>query len=301
MKMINQYFQQRNLNPLANSLEKPLKEILELNVKTLQSFTYLTPVELFKAKKPEEVIEKNVAIFLANGHNLLDWMHHCFAITEKNWLDINDSVSRTTRDAFNQSRTIAGNFAIDAKEMKSSSAIKSSSAKKKSKSIVKAVKASAIKAVPSISASKATPKKSSKIISKTASKSLVKSASSSAPKSVSKIATKSAPKTTSKVIAKSASKAAAPKSVSKSAPNSLKKAAPKISTSKIASNSTSQQKSGSSISRPVNSNSFSPVKDKVNVSSHNSGMGSSVGNKPSVPSSNSSSAIKPTFLNKDRI
>jgi len=61
-KMQNQYFQNKNLNPLLNSLEKPVKELMELNVKMFQGLSYLTPAELLKAKKPEEFMEKNVEI-----------------------------------------------------------------------------------------------------------------------------------------------------------------------------------------------------------------------------------------------
>ncbi len=39
--MSSQYFQHKDLNPMVNSMERPLKELMDLNVKTVQGLLLL--------------------------------------------------------------------------------------------------------------------------------------------------------------------------------------------------------------------------------------------------------------------
>lgn len=105
----NQYFQAKDLNPLMGSLEKPFKELMELNVKTLQGMSYLTPMELMKVKKPEEILEKNVDVIIENGHKTLDYMQNMFSLLEKNWLQLSDSIGKNTKEMMDKTEHIARN------------------------------------------------------------------------------------------------------------------------------------------------------------------------------------------------
>jgi hypothetical protein len=123
--MSNHYFQQKDSNPFMSSMERPVKELMELQVKTAQGFHYFTPVELLKARKPEEVIEKNVELFIDNSHKALDYMHSMFHIMEKHWLSMSDNMSKNSNDVLNQTQKAARSTmsaAMDGKMSTSSNA-----------------------------------------------------------------------------------------------------------------------------------------------------------------------------------
>lgn len=56
--MKEQFLQPKDLNTLLRSVEKPIQDLLDLNLKTFKSVSYVTPIELFNVLKPEEVLEK---------------------------------------------------------------------------------------------------------------------------------------------------------------------------------------------------------------------------------------------------
>jgi hypothetical protein len=68
---------------MAKKLQEPLQAIVELNVKTLQGFSYIKPEELAGIKKPEELLEKQINLAVENGHKTLDYMQKSFQIIEK--------------------------------------------------------------------------------------------------------------------------------------------------------------------------------------------------------------------------
>lgn len=189
--MSHNYFQQRDLNPLMNSLERPVKELMELNVKTLQSFSYLTPVELLKVRKPEEVMEKNIEVLIGNSHKALDYMQNMFDIMEKHWLGISDSVIKNTKEMVSQGQKNTQAVATKAKTaVKRAASTTSSLLKEKSKKNVKQAQSSARKVAVKSTAVKAKPKAKPKarIVAKSTASPMsshVKSAS-SAPKDSSK-------------------------------------------------------------------------------------------------------------------
>ncbi|KTD06917.1 hypothetical protein [Legionella jamestowniensis] len=88
-----------NWKDAFNQLQKPFREMIELNVKTLQKIAYLKPDELSHIKKPGDILEKNVDIFIQNGHRALDYMQQAFGIFEKHLLtaarDINGKHERS--------------------------------------------------------------------------------------------------------------------------------------------------------------------------------------------------------------
>jgi hypothetical protein len=96
--VLHNYFQPKNMNPFSESLEKPVKELMDLNVKALQNLTYLTPTELFKMRRPEEVLEKNMQMFIDNSNAALDYMHNMFNIMERHWLKNADGMLKNTEE-----------------------------------------------------------------------------------------------------------------------------------------------------------------------------------------------------------
>lgn len=78
--MMNQeYF--KKLSDMAKRAQEPLQQIAELNVKTLQSFSYIKPDELANVK-PEDMLEKQIGLAVANGHKALDYLQKSFQILE---------------------------------------------------------------------------------------------------------------------------------------------------------------------------------------------------------------------------
>ncbi|MFA5960210.1 MAG: phasin family protein [Tatlockia sp.] len=81
---------------VAKKIQAPIQAITELNVKTLQSYTYLKPDELAKVKKPEELIEKHINMAVENGHKTLDYWQKSFDILEKAMLSFVQEVKNST-------------------------------------------------------------------------------------------------------------------------------------------------------------------------------------------------------------
>ena len=79
--MHSQSFQQKFSNPV----EKQMKNLLELQIKTIQGFKYINPSEWMSLKKPEEFFEKHMDMFIQNSHKTLDFMEDVFSIMECNW------------------------------------------------------------------------------------------------------------------------------------------------------------------------------------------------------------------------
>jgi hypothetical protein len=104
--MSTNYFQQKNVNPIFNSFEKPIKELLELQVRTAQDYSYMTPVELLSVRKPEEIIEKNMTMFINNSHKTLDYIHNMFNIMEKHWLNTAQHITINTKNTLTDAMDI---------------------------------------------------------------------------------------------------------------------------------------------------------------------------------------------------
>jgi hypothetical protein len=68
---------------VAKKMQEPIQAIAELNMKTLQNMNYLKPDELLHAKKPEELLEKQIKLAVDNGHRAIDYMQKSFQIIEK--------------------------------------------------------------------------------------------------------------------------------------------------------------------------------------------------------------------------
>ncbi len=128
--MPNQYTQYQNMN----ALEKPFRQLIDLNVKTIQNLTYIKPNELLNPNKPEQLIEKNMEVMIENGHKALDYMQDMFDIMEKHWFSMSRQVMRQSQETMNQTQRTAQNNMNDLRRASvpksSHSATKHSSASK---------------------------------------------------------------------------------------------------------------------------------------------------------------------------
>jgi len=79
--MNQEYF--TKISDMAKKAQEPFQALAELNVKTLQSFTYLKPDEFANIKKPEQLWEKQIELAISNGHKALDYIQKSFQIIEK--------------------------------------------------------------------------------------------------------------------------------------------------------------------------------------------------------------------------
>lgn len=79
--MQNEYFEK--MSEMIKKAQEPFQAIAELNVKTLQNFTFIKPEEFARIHKPEEIVEKQLELAVSNGHKALDYMEKSFQIIEK--------------------------------------------------------------------------------------------------------------------------------------------------------------------------------------------------------------------------
>ena len=85
-KMNQDYF--AKFSDMAKKAQEPLQAIAELNVKTFQGLSSIKPDELTNIKKPEDLLERQVEMAIANGHKALDYMQKSFQIFEKAMLSL---------------------------------------------------------------------------------------------------------------------------------------------------------------------------------------------------------------------
>ncbi len=84
--MNQEYFEK--MSDMLKKAQEPFQAIAELNVKTLQSYSYIKPEEFSKITKPGDLLEKQLELAIANGHKALDYMQKSFQIIEKAMLSV---------------------------------------------------------------------------------------------------------------------------------------------------------------------------------------------------------------------
>lgn len=166
--MKEQYFQRFQSLPLSRSMEKPFKEMVDLNIKTMQRFSYLTPVEFLNVQKPEHFMERNVDMLFQNGHEALDYMQNMFQIMESHFFKASDTMKNHAEEFAYQVPRVATGAMKDARSSmtKTASAARSSQSKMAS-GVKKSV--SPLKAKTSSTKAKSTVKAASPIRAKAAS------------------------------------------------------------------------------------------------------------------------------------
>lgn len=93
--MKNTFFEQK----FFSGMEFPLQRLMELNMKTIQSMSYLKPGDLMNIKKPEDLFERNMDMFLQNSHMALNYMRDTFNILENHWLNASKHAEEHVKQA----------------------------------------------------------------------------------------------------------------------------------------------------------------------------------------------------------
>ncbi|MGC1183169.1 hypothetical protein [Legionella sp.] len=68
------------------SLEKPIHELMALNMRTLQNLSYIHLSDWLNIHNPEKLLEMNVDAWIQNGHHMLDYWQEAYSIMEKSML-----------------------------------------------------------------------------------------------------------------------------------------------------------------------------------------------------------------------
>lgn len=93
--MTNYY---ENLTESAKKFQEPLQALAQLNLKTLQNLSYIKPEELMAIRRPEELMEKQIAVVIENSHKALDYLESSFQIFEQATTDMINSAKRKVAD-----------------------------------------------------------------------------------------------------------------------------------------------------------------------------------------------------------
>ncbi|AUH72677.1 hypothetical protein [Legionella sainthelensi] len=124
-----------NLNPLEK-FSVPIQQIMELNQKTLRKFSFMEPGELTQLHDPKTLLEKNLQIFIDNGHASLDYMHQLFHIMEHSWINLSNDTRDKTKDMMQQTQSTTKSLLNKASRTVTSTApTKHSSSSRKKSSI----------------------------------------------------------------------------------------------------------------------------------------------------------------------
>ena len=193
IEMTHQYFSHKHGNPL----EKQMQELIELNMKTLQNFSYLNPTELLTTLKPEAVLEKQMNVFIQNSRKTMDYMRDMFNLMEKNWLNLSDTVTQNTKELMSQAQTVAQH------SMKEAMSEGQRIAKKAASTTKSVAKKSVKKAGSATRKNIKSAAKTMKQATKTATKMATKTASATLKGAAKSTVTKAKPKTTKSTAAKS--------------------------------------------------------------------------------------------------
>lgn len=94
------------LKATFSQFRNPIQEITELNLRTIQNFSYVKPDEWAQLKRPEEIFDKHMEVFIENGHKALDYLQEASHLLEKQWLSTSNQVKEKTREALSQTRSV---------------------------------------------------------------------------------------------------------------------------------------------------------------------------------------------------
>jgi hypothetical protein len=99
---MQQHFQRSSVGLL-----NPMQELMELNLKTIESLSYINPIDLSRLNRPEAIIEKNIDIMVGNGHKLLDYIHQLFLIGESQMLQTSRQLKKGTTEVLNKTQNMS--------------------------------------------------------------------------------------------------------------------------------------------------------------------------------------------------
>ncbi len=81
--MTQPYNDYEKYSDVFKKIQQPMQEFMDLNLQTAQSFQHTKPEDFTKLTKPEDFLQKQLEVALANGHKALDYMQKSFQIIEK--------------------------------------------------------------------------------------------------------------------------------------------------------------------------------------------------------------------------
>lgn len=96
--MKNIYLDQKTFS----NMSFPLQKLMELNVKTLQSMSYMKPGDLLNVKKPGDLFEQNLGMLIQNTHMILNHMQDTFSIFESHWLSVAQHNEESVKNVMHQ-------------------------------------------------------------------------------------------------------------------------------------------------------------------------------------------------------
>ncbi|KTD32943.1 hypothetical protein Lnau_2591 [Legionella nautarum] len=94
---------QNKMKDSYQRFQMPMQELIQLNIKAVQSLTYIKPHEWARLRQPQDFFEKQVNVFIENGHKALDYLEEATEILEKNWFsaaaEFRENAERNMREA----------------------------------------------------------------------------------------------------------------------------------------------------------------------------------------------------------
>jgi hypothetical protein len=84
--MDQEYFEK--ISDFAKKTQAPFQALAELNIKTFQEFASKKPIDFTNTKQPEDLLEKQIELAIANGRCALEYMQQSFNIMEQALLSV---------------------------------------------------------------------------------------------------------------------------------------------------------------------------------------------------------------------
>ncbi len=154
MLMKNEFFEQK----MFNNFEAPMQKLMELNVKMMQNL--MKPMDLLSLKKPEDIFERNMELFLQNSNMTLNYMRETFSILEHHWFNVPRHMEQNTKKAINETSSAMKKSIKKTTTAAKTAAKKAASSAKKASPVAKKASSAVKKASPPVK--KASVKKNAK-------------------------------------------------------------------------------------------------------------------------------------------
>ncbi len=155
MLMKNEFFEQK----MFNNFETPIQKLMELNVKMMQNLSLMKPIDLLSLKKPEDIFERNMELFIQNSNMTLNYMRETFSILEHHWFNVPRNMDQYPKKAINEASAAMKKSIKKATATAKTTARKAVSAAKKASPAAKKASPAAKKASTQKNAKTAVPSK----------------------------------------------------------------------------------------------------------------------------------------------
>jgi len=123
---------------LTQGIQKPIHELIALNIKTLQEFTDTKIVDVTAIQKPEQLLKQQVELILANGKKAIDYMEQSFKILENALSSLSNEFNESNKKA---ASSVKEAFSQPLEQMAKSARNSTESAVKAAKSVLESTEA----------------------------------------------------------------------------------------------------------------------------------------------------------------